>query len=53
MLIIQKMDMAKLSANEKRIKQYILDHQDTFYKLSIKELASQIYVSPALLVAFC
>lgn len=52
MLITQKMEMMKLSTNEEMIHQFILDHKTELKDLTIKQIASQIYVSPASLIVF-
>ena len=52
MLIIQKMEIVKLSSNEKIIKDFILQNQDQIAKYTIKQIAQTIYVSPAALIVF-
>ncbi len=52
MLITQKMELMKLSSNEELIYQFILNHPEQLERLTIKQIASQIYVSPALFIVF-
>lgn len=52
MLIIQRMELMKLSANEDSIRQFILENTNDLDKMTIKQIASHIFVSPASLIVF-
>lgn len=52
MLIIQKMEVMKLSANEETIKEFIIKNKTVLENMTIKQIACQIYVSPASLIVF-
>ena len=52
MLIIQKMEVIKLSSNEEIIKNFILENKEQLKNLTLKQIAAKIYVSPAALVVF-
>ena len=52
MLIIQKMEVIKLSSNEEIIKNFILENKEQLKNLTLKQIAAKIYVSPVALVVF-